>query len=65
LAFLGDIQRHRLRRAALHLPPRRSIQLEMKVEFVHSGWGGDRVTGGGGPIELRLNRDGPAKAASV
>lgn len=31
---------------------------QMKVEFVHSGWGGDRVTGGGGgPIELRLNRD--------
>jgi lysophospholipase L1-like esterase len=31
---------------------------QMKVEFVHSGWGGDRVSGGGGgPIELRLNRD--------
>jgi lysophospholipase L1-like esterase len=31
---------------------------QMKVEFVHSGWGGDRVTGGGGgPIEVRLNRD--------
>ena len=30
----------------------------MKVEFVHSGWGGDRVTGGGGgPIDLRLQRD--------
>ena len=26
--------------------------------FVHSGWGGDRVTGGGGgPIALRLKRD--------
>ncbi len=26
--------------------------------FIHSGWGGDRVTGGGGgPIELRLKRD--------
>ena len=26
--------------------------------FVHSGWGGDRVTGGGGgPIDLRLERD--------
>ena len=26
--------------------------------FVHSGWGGDRVTGGGGgPIDLRLKRD--------
>jgi len=24
LALLGDVQRHRLRRAALHLPPRRS-----------------------------------------
>ena len=30
----------------------------LKVEFVHSGWGGDRVTGGGGgPIDLRLDRD--------
>ena len=30
----------------------------MKVSFVHSGWGGDRVTGGGGgQIDLRLNRD--------
>ena len=30
----------------------------MKVRFVHSGWGGDRVTGGGGgPIERRLERD--------
>src|SRR6266516_1625722 len=28
------------------------------VRFVHSGWGGDRVTGGGGgPIDLRLRRD--------
>jgi lysophospholipase L1-like esterase len=28
------------------------------VRFVHSGWGGDRVTGGGGgPIDLRLKRD--------
>ena len=26
--------------------------------FVNSGWGGDRVTGGGGgPIDLRINRD--------
>ncbi|HLJ55306.1 MAG TPA: SGNH/GDSL hydrolase family protein [Chthonomonadaceae bacterium] len=26
--------------------------------FVHSGWGGDRVTGGGGgPIDVRINRD--------
>ncbi len=31
---------------------------EMKVDFVHSGWGGDRVTGGGGgPIDVRLDRD--------
>jgi lysophospholipase L1-like esterase len=30
----------------------------MKVEFTHSGWGGDRVSGGGGgPIEQRLARD--------
>lgn len=30
----------------------------LKVSFVHSGWGGDRVTGGGGgPIDLRLHRD--------
>ncbi len=31
---------------------------KMAVEFVHSGWGGDRVGGGGGGnIETRLNRD--------
>jgi lysophospholipase L1-like esterase len=30
----------------------------MDVTFVHSGWGGDRVTGGGGgPIDVRLKRD--------
>jgi lysophospholipase L1-like esterase len=30
----------------------------MNVAFFHSGWGGDRVTGGGGgPIDLRLQRD--------
>jgi lysophospholipase L1-like esterase len=30
----------------------------MDVRFVHSGWGGDRVTGGGGgPIDTRLDRD--------
>jgi len=30
----------------------------LRVRFVHSGWGGDRVTGaGGGPIDLRLRRD--------
>ena len=28
------------------------------ITFVHSGWGGDRVSGGGGgPIDLRLTRD--------
>src|SRR5512139_3067304 len=31
---------------------------KMDVTFVHSGWGGDRVTGGGGgPIDRRLERD--------
>ena len=31
---------------------------KMNVRFVHSGWGGDRVTGGGGGnIDLRLKRD--------
>src|ERR1700722_7869376 len=31
---------------------------KMKVAFVHSGWGGDRVSGGGGgPVDLRLQRD--------
>lgn len=30
----------------------------LHVRFVHSGWGGDRVTGGGGgPVDLRLERD--------
>src|SRR2546425_622917 len=30
----------------------------LDVRFIHSGWGGDRVTGGGGgPIDLRLDRD--------
>ena len=30
----------------------------MRLTFVHSGWSGDRVTGGfGGPIDLRLDRD--------
>jgi lysophospholipase L1-like esterase len=30
----------------------------LNIQFVHSGWGGDRVTGGGGgPIDLRLQRD--------
>jgi lysophospholipase L1-like esterase len=30
----------------------------LRVRFVHSGWGGDRVTGGGGgPIDVRLQRD--------
>jgi lysophospholipase L1-like esterase len=31
---------------------------QLPVRFVHSGWGGDRVTGGGGgPIDDRLKRD--------
>src|ERR1051325_11293650 len=31
---------------------------KLQVSFVHSGWGGDRVTGGGGgPIDTRLERD--------
>lgn len=31
---------------------------KLPVSFVHSGWGGDRVSGGGGgPIDLRLQRD--------
>jgi lysophospholipase L1-like esterase len=31
---------------------------KMGVTFTHSGWGGDRVGGGGGgPIDLRLERD--------
>src|SRR6266478_2967716 len=30
----------------------------LHVRFVHSGWGGDKVTGGGGrAIDLRLRRD--------
>src|ERR1041385_76950 len=31
---------------------------KLDVSFVHSGWGGDRVSGGGGgPIDVRLPRD--------
>jgi lysophospholipase L1-like esterase len=31
---------------------------KLPVRFVHSGWGGDRVTGGGGgPVDTRLDRD--------
>ena len=31
---------------------------QLSIKFVHSGWGGDRVTGGGGGlIDLRLQRD--------
>jgi lysophospholipase L1-like esterase len=31
---------------------------DVKARFIHSGWGGDRVTGGGGgPIDVRLQRD--------
>ncbi len=30
----------------------------LDITFVHSGWGGDKVSGGGGgPIDVRLNRD--------
>jgi lysophospholipase L1-like esterase len=30
----------------------------LRVRFIHSGWGGDRVSGGaGGPIDQRLDRD--------
>ena len=30
----------------------------LQVSFVHSGWSGDRVSGGGGgPVDLRLERD--------
>jgi lysophospholipase L1-like esterase len=30
----------------------------MRVNFIHSGWSGDRVSGGGnGPIDVRLDRD--------
>ena len=35
---------------------------QRKVTFVHSGWGGDRVTGGGGgPIELPKQDSCPAR----
>ncbi len=31
---------------------------KLDVTFVHSGWGGDKVSGGGGgPIDVRLSRD--------
>jgi lysophospholipase L1-like esterase len=31
---------------------------ELRLEFVNSAWGGDRVTGGrGGPVDVRLQRD--------
>ena len=31
---------------------------KLNIKFTHSGWGGDRVTGGGGgPIDMRLERD--------
>lgn len=36
------------------------------IAFVHSGWGGDRVTGGGGgPVDTRLKRDVIAYKPSV
>ncbi|MBI5087031.1 MAG: DUF1080 domain-containing protein [Acidobacteria bacterium] len=38
----------------------------LDVSFVHSGWGGDRVTGGGGGIvDLRLKRDVQAYKPTV
>ncbi len=31
---------------------------DLDVSFIHSGWGGDKVSGGGGgPIDVRLQRD--------
>jgi len=31
---------------------------KLNVTYIHSGWGGDRVTGGGGgPVDIRLQRD--------
>jgi lysophospholipase L1-like esterase len=39
---------------------------QLKISFIHSGWSGDRVGGGGGgPIDLRLNRDVLAYQPSV
>ncbi len=39
---------------------------KLDVSFVHSGWGGDRVTGGGGgPIDVRLARDVEAYKPTV
>src|SRR2546429_4769496 len=38
----------------------------LNVSFIHSGWGGDRVTGGGGgPVDLRLERDVSAYRPTV
>lgn len=39
---------------------------DLNVSFVHSGWGGDRVTGGGGgTIDTRLERDVAAYKPTV
>src|SRR6185503_5682171 len=39
---------------------------KLNVSFVHSGWGGDRVTGGGGgQVDLRLRRDVIANKPTV
>lgn len=38
----------------------------LDVRFTHSGWGGDRVTGGGGgPVSVRLRRDVAAYRPTV
>src|ERR1700676_1042309 len=39
---------------------------KLHLRFVHSGWAGDRVSGGfGGPIDVRLDRDVIAYKPSV
>jgi lysophospholipase L1-like esterase len=39
---------------------------KLNLSFVHSGWGGDRVTGGGGgPVDVRLARDVEAYKPTV